>query len=118
MNTIFEVAKAAGLRAAVGLPHPDLRPHQDNRNLVGYVQHGFVYTGKTGKIAEHGGIDPQDRHVPLVVSGAGAGHDVRTAAVETTRIAPTILSLLGLSPRALQAVRIEHTKVLKLATVG
>jgi hypothetical protein len=32
--------------------------------------------------------------------------------VETTQIAPAILRLLGLSPRALQAVRIEHTPVL------
>jgi hypothetical protein len=32
--------------------------------------------------------------------------------VSTTQIAPTILSLLGLDPRALQAVRDQHVKVL------
>jgi hypothetical protein len=32
--------------------------------------------------------------------------------VETTQIAPSILKLLGLYPRALEAVRIEHTRVL------
>ncbi len=32
--------------------------------------------------------------------------------VETTQIAPTILKLLHLDPRALQAVRIEHTRTL------
>jgi arylsulfatase A-like enzyme len=32
--------------------------------------------------------------------------------VETTQIAPTILSLLGIHPDALQAVRIEGTQVL------
>jgi hypothetical protein len=32
--------------------------------------------------------------------------------VGTTQIAPTILRLLGLDPQALQAVQIEHTKVL------
>lgn len=32
--------------------------------------------------------------------------------VETTETAPTILSLLGLNPSALDAVRIEHTPVL------
>jgi hypothetical protein len=32
--------------------------------------------------------------------------------VETTQIAPTILRLLGLDPDDLQAVRIEHTRVL------
>src|ERR1019366_7354235 len=38
--------------------HPD---------IWGVVQHGVVYTGGTGKIAEHGGADPEDRDVPLVV---------------------------------------------------
>jgi hypothetical protein len=32
--------------------------------------------------------------------------------VATTQIAPTILALLGLNPKALDAVRIEHTQVL------
>ena len=32
--------------------------------------------------------------------------------VETTQIGPSILRLLGLNPRALQAVQIEHTKAL------
>ena len=34
--------------------------------------------------------------------------------VETTQIAPTILQLLGLEPRALKAVRIERTAVLPI----
>ena len=34
--------------------------------------------------------------------------------VETTQIAPTILQLLGLEPRALKAVDIEHTSALPL----
>jgi hypothetical protein len=79
-------------------------------DLIGVVQHGVVYTGKTAKIAEHGGDDPQDRHVPLVVSGPGIPHGQRTMLVETTQIAPTILGLLGLNPRSLQAVRLEHTR--------
>ncbi len=35
--------------------------------------------------------------------------------VETTQIAPTILRLLGLDPRALQAVRIERTRTLPMS---
>ena len=34
------------------------------------------------------------------------------ASVEITQIAPTILQLLGLNPRSLQAVQIEGTRVL------
>ncbi|MFB9930519.1 alkaline phosphatase family protein [Amycolatopsis halotolerans] len=76
-------------------------------DLVGIAQHGVVYTGGHSKIAEHGGAGADDRAVPLVVSG---GHGVRIpAAVETTQIAPTILRLLNLDPRALDAVREEGT---------
>jgi hypothetical protein len=64
-------------------------------DLVGIVQHGVVYTGGTGKIAEHGGDDPQDRHVPILVTGPGIGHGVVGMPVETTEMAPTILRLLA-----------------------
>jgi hypothetical protein len=82
-------------------------------DLVGIAQYGVVYTGNVKKIAEHGGDAPADRNVALVVSGAGVPHHaVSTTAVQTTQIAPSILNLLGLDPHALQAVQIEHTKVL------
>src|SRR5215467_1199999 len=82
-------------------------------DILGIVQHGVVYTGGMKKIAEHGGDDPQDRNVPILVVLPGMRHGhVSGADVETTQIAPTILSLLGLNPADLQAVQIEHTKVL------
>lgn len=84
-------------------------------DLVGIAQPGVVYTGNVKKIAEHGGASADDRNVALVVSGAGVSHQtVNHKAVLTTQIAPTILSLLGLNPNALQAVQIEHTKVLPI----
>jgi len=84
-------------------------------DVFGVSQYGVVYTGKQGKIAEHGGANPQDREVPLVVSGDPVSHrGVMGGRVETTQIAPTILKLLGLDPDALQAVQIEHTGVLPL----
>jgi len=89
-------------------------PLNDPRHPDAYaiVQHGVVYTGGKGKIAEHGGADPQDRHVPILVYVPGAGGLTNGAEVETTQIAPTILKLLGLHPSALKAVRIEGTQVL------
>ncbi|MGO4603267.1 alkaline phosphatase family protein [Terrabacter sp. 2YAF2] len=82
-------------------------------DLVGIAQYGVVYTGNVKKIAEHGGDAPADRDVALVVSGAGVPRQVvDTTPVQTTQIAPAILDLLGLDPRALQAVRIEHTRTL------
>ncbi|MDQ4491346.1 alkaline phosphatase family protein [Sinomonas sp. ASV486] len=82
-------------------------------DIFGVVQHGVVYTGGHGKIAEHGGADPQDRHVPIVVSqGTDSGASIVTSSVETTQIAPTILRQLGLNVHDLQAVQIEGTQVL------
>jgi Type I phosphodiesterase / nucleotide pyrophosphatase len=92
-------------------------PAGDSRvpDVFGVSQYGVVYTGKQGKIAEHGGANPQDRDVPLLVSGDPVGeHGVRDGWVETTQIAPTILKLLGLDPNALQAVQEEHTQLLPL----
>jgi hypothetical protein len=82
-------------------------------DLYAFAQHGVVFTGGTGKLAEHGGADPQDRNVPLVISGEATGRGGSSnATVETTQIAPTILRLLGLSPRELQAVQADGTKSL------
>jgi hypothetical protein len=83
-------------------------------DLFGIAQYGVVYTGGHGKIAEHGGANPQDRDVPLVISGGPIHHRVNTGAVETTQIAPTILQLLGLPANALQAVQIERTRALPI----
>jgi hypothetical protein len=89
-------------------------PYSDPRypDVFGRVQVGTVYTGGS-KIAEHGGDNPGDRDVPLLVYAPGAVPHSRVHAwVETTQVAPTILHLLGLNPNALEAVQKEGTKVL------
>jgi Type I phosphodiesterase / nucleotide pyrophosphatase len=106
LQTVYAGAASA---AFFGVPRSDPR-HPD---VFGIVQHGVVYTGGVAKIAEHGGAGRQDRNVPILVVGPGVGQGRAVGApVETTEIAPTILKLLGLNPSALQAVRIEHTRVL------
>ncbi len=84
----------------------------DHPDVFGIAQVGTIYT--TGsKIAEHGGDNGGDRDVPLVVYAPGTvPHFKDHAWVETTQVAPTILELLGLRPSDLQAVQIEHTRVL------
>ena len=106
LRKVYAGAEAAAL---IGVPAGDTRVP----DIIGIAQHGVVYTGGKGKIAEHGGDDPQDRNVPILVAlpGLRNGHGV-SAPVETTQIAPTILRLIGLNPLDLQAVRIEHTAVL------
>jgi hypothetical protein len=83
-------------------------------DLVGISQVGTVYTGGKGKIAEHGGANPQDRDVPLLVTGGKIDPSVYRGQVETIQIAPTILDLLGLNPGSLEAVQEEHTQMLPL----
>jgi len=87
-------------------------------DVFGIAQYGTVFTGGQKKIAEHGGANPQDLNVPIIVSGARVMHLTSTAKVETTSIAPTILKLLGLDPDRLEAVRIEHTRSLPLGIGG
>ncbi len=82
-------------------------------DLFGIAKYGVVYTGGKGKVAEHGGAHADDLSVPLVVSGAGTPAGItKPGQVTTAQIAPTILSLLGLDPQRLQAVRKDHTQVL------
>ena len=73
---------------------------------------GTIYSGSAKKIAEHGGFSADDTHVMLVVSNprleAGKIHHP----VVNKQVAPTILKSLGLNPKDLQAVRMEHTHVL------
>ncbi|NYJ76263.1 alkaline phosphatase family protein [Allobranchiibius huperziae] len=100
----------AGSAAYFGVPQSDPR-HPD---VLGIAHQGVVYTGGTKKIAEHGGASGDDRDVPLIVASAaekGRGRSIGSQ-VETTQIAPTILTVLGLNPRQLQAVDIEHMRVL------
>ena len=85
----------------------------DYPDVFGRVQVGVIYMGPTGKIAEHGGDNPGDRDVPLVVYAPGTVRPGTSGRwVETTQVAPTILRLLGLNPNALKAVQEEGTQVL------
>ncbi|MBV8141477.1 MAG: alkaline phosphatase family protein [Verrucomicrobia bacterium] len=99
----------AGAAAAkfIGVPESDPRVP----DVVGIAQYGVVYTSHKSKIAEHGGDHREDRNVPiLLVLPESRGGRILSTPVETTQIAPTILRLLGLNPRELQAVNIEGTR--------
>ena len=50
--------------------------------------------------------------MPIIVWGAGIHHDTSDEHVETTQIAPSILTLLDLPARELQAVKKEDTEIL------
>jgi len=73
---------------------------------------GVIYSGSSKKIAEHGGGTRDDTHVALMASFPALRARTVSDPVETTQVAPTILKALGLDPRALEAVRKEHTRPL------
>lgn len=90
-------------------------PLRDPRapDLVVLPNMGVIYTKPTGtKIAEHGGFSDQDTNVALLVANPRLARALVPTAVQTTQIAPTILSQLGLDPQALSAVRLEQTPLL------
>jgi len=90
-------------------------PAHDSRppDIIGITRVGVIYTGGS-KIAEHGGFNPDDTHVALLVSHPDLKEAVVNDAVQTTQIAPTILNALHIDPDELEAVRLEHTKTLPL----
>ena len=70
---------------------------------------GVVYTGSAKKQAEHGGFALDDTNVMLLVANPALRSRTITSFVETSQVAPTILRVLGLDPRELDAVRAEGT---------
>ena len=73
---------------------------------------GVIYSSHPQKLVEHGGFHETDRHVSLLVSNPALPVGQIRAPVSNTQVAPSILKLLGLDPRALQAVQQEETPVL------
>ena len=73
----------------------------------------MIYTKPSAsKIAEHGGFSRDETAVLMLVSAQGLKPAQSRTPVTTTQIAPTILAALGLDPKALKAVREEHTPTL------
>ncbi|CAG8453971.1 14183_t:CDS:2 [Acaulospora morrowiae] len=73
---------------------------------------GVIYTTSATKIAEHGGFNEDDIHVPIIVSNPSISAKVDSSSVDTRSIAPFILSVFGINPHELEAVVKEKTETL------
>ena len=73
---------------------------------------GTIYTTSGKKIAEHGGFSADDTNVMVLAANPSIKGRAINAKVTTQQIAPSILSQLGLDPKSLQAVKIEHVPAL------
>jgi len=92
-------------------------PAADSRtpDLIVRTQPGVIYSKPTAtKLAEHGGLSDDDRHVALLVVAPGTKPKAATVSseVETRQVAPTMLKYLGLDAAALDALKQEPTSVL------
>ena len=121
VNTIEANGSAAGLgeifygRSITTMFNtPGLPPYGDPRtpDIIVTPNYGVVYTGSSKKQEEHGGFSHDDTNVMLLIANPNLRQATINVAVETSQVAPTILTALGLSPDKLQAVEIEGTPVL------
>jgi len=110
LNTLFN---PPGVPENPG-PCCKLREGGDPRtpDIVEIPNYGVVYTGNLKKQSEHGGFAWDDTNVMLLVSNPDIEARTINSFVETAQVAPTILKILGLDPKALDAVRLEGTPVL------
>ncbi|KAL8641976.1 MAG: hypothetical protein Q9228_001293 [Teloschistes exilis] len=74
---------------------------------------GTIYTTSTSKIAEHGGLSDDDRHVACFVSNPRLKRAKVAGHVTTRRVGPTILKALGINPRTLQGAVAERVALLQ-----
>jgi hypothetical protein len=81
-------------------------------HIIVRVNLGVIYTTSSSKVAEHGGLSDDDRHVATFVSAPGLKKSVYGGRVSTRQVAPTILAALGIDPKGLQGVVAEGTQVL------
>lgn len=88
-------------------------PFKDNRvpDMIILPWEGVLYTTST-EIADHGGFSNDDLNVALLVSAPNLQAGYSFDSVETTQIAPTILSALGLPTSSLNSVTVEGTQPL------
>jgi hypothetical protein len=73
---------------------------------------GVTYSSSTTMIGDHGGFGHDDNNVVMLVAFPSFSPETVSNGVTTAQVAPTILKVLGLNPRALDAVQAEGTAVL------
>jgi hypothetical protein len=97
---------------------PDPLSDPASPDIVVVPNPGTTYEPAVQVLAEHGGFNENDTHVPLmVIHTPSINPGLVRALVTTTQIAPTILSLLGLDTTQLDAVRLEGVKALPAVAV-
>ena len=106
---IAELIYGANLTAQ-GFGNPATDPSVPN--IIVRPTLGTCYTTSTAKVAEHGGLSVDDRHVACLVSNPGLKKKSFSSTVSTRQVAVTMLKALGLDPKKLQGAVMEGTVAL------
>jgi len=114
LRTVLSFNSGPVFPNGTGLPFPDPTVDPAVPDIVVVMNDGVNFeptsNGTLGfTYADHGGFGENETHVPLLVSyPTWSPVSVSgSVTVATRQIAPTVLSMLGLDPTALDAVRIE-----------
>ncbi len=119
--TLEQNASAIGLgqifygpSLAINYNNPGLGKYEDPRtpDIIVTPNVGVTYTGSAKKLEEHGGFSHDDTNVVLLLANPRFRAKNVTIPTVTGQVAPTILEVLGLNPKLLDAVRLEGTEVL------
>jgi arylsulfatase A-like enzyme len=105
-----QVFTAADPRFVAMFGDPASDPHAPD--VIVALDKGTIYSLSKKKDAEHGGFADDDAHVALLLSNPSLRGATIDAPVRTKQVAPTILDVLDIDPRLLEAVRREGTEVL------
>ncbi|HEY6927734.1 MAG TPA: alkaline phosphatase family protein [Steroidobacteraceae bacterium] len=106
---IQEIFAGASLRNKFNDPAVDPR----TPDIILKVNTGVIFT-HGHKLSEHGGLNEDDVHTALLVSLPEADAASVSTATTNQQVAASVLDLLGIDPRELQAVRKEQIHPLPL----
>jgi hypothetical protein len=89
-------------------------PGEDSRtpDIIVTPNIGVTYSNSTSMIGDHGGFAHDDTNVILLVANPTFTAQTVSAETATIQVAPTIVKVLGLDPKVLDAVKAEGTPVL------
>jgi hypothetical protein len=108
-------AQSLGIQRVITVPALALTlnsPAKDSRmpDVVLVPQPGVLWGGN--ELAGYGGMNDEDTHVALLISGAQLPGRFDPTLVPTTQLAPMLLRALGMEKFDLQALHLEHSPAL------
>ncbi len=107
-----EIFYARPLSLNYGTPGIGVGKDPRTPDIIVTPNYGVTYVSGPSVSEDHGGFGHDDTNVMLLLSNPKLPATTFSTEVSTTQVAPTILTVLGLNPALLDAVKLEGTAVL------